>query len=697
MGLQATNAGIDFQQRVSAFMMILMEFGIEVSKVLRIDYANEKIDKIDFEACESIDDLVLTLESGRRIFFQMKRTISLSDDSGSEFYKVCKQFVEQNIKNRTSDIAYVLMTRSESSSIVVHKLRRVLDGIRLSKDLSIVSSLNADEKTAFEKFSANIKNIYKEQTGEIITEQALLSICLKTYVETLDIETGESFEKNIFLMLYGKLQIEPVTFWEGLIARAVDYGAKRRSVSAESLKSFFDNYTLKDEDGQKLSVIDTISEWKRELTEQDIRFDNVVCKPNEKTQKAFGIASNTILVVELYRFEDSEKRNYKYVSPNMLFLQNGMELEVLYRSSSKDRCIDYLNTKSIGDDYEIIFMPANKNGVSSAPTAAETMHKSLILKSFEENSSSCNCINCGKAITDKMAYLIEIDNSEASCIAGFAHIECPRPIDRIIGTGFLKISDEMLGLNKFDINKWIKLVSKGKTAWESMKYVNTPGKIMAVNDFDVFEDGNYCICNKLDNGDRHYITKRGKIDRFGKKMAEKILNDFNVQMEAARKTGDSLGYSGESMSFCSKKQCEEQFPTEKFIKIVDTSIEPYNKTIASIYNDSYTFYAPIIYFSVDGEPLILNNGIFPLISDPLLASKCIENWKHHGNEIKDFEMCIIESDDEFILKTSRLIMQQIRPFVNPMIVSDDKIPLGVPIYMQWEIEAQAKNVPIIEL
>lgn len=695
MGLQATNAGIDFQQRVSAFMMILMEFGIDVSKVLRIDNANEKIEKIDFEACESIDDLVLTLESGKRIFFQMKRTISLSDDSGSEFYKVCKQFVEQNIKNRTSDIAYVLMTRSEASNIVVHKLRRVLDGVRLSQSFDFISSLNADEKIAFEKFSSNVKKIFKELTGETISEHALLALCLKTYVETLDIETGESFEKNIFLMLYGKLQIDPVTFWEGLIARAVDYGAKRRSVSAESLKSFFDNYKKKPKTEKKISAIDAISEWKRELSERDIRFDNVVCRPNEKTQKEFNMGTNTILVVELYRFDESEKRNYRYVSPNMLFLQNGMELEVLYRSSTKERCVEYLNTQSLEDNTEIILMPANKSG--DGPTAVETMHTSLILKSFEENSRTCNCINCGKAITDKKAYLVEIDNSEASCIAGLAHIECPRPIDRIIGASFLKISDEMLGLNKFDINKWIKLASKGKTAWESMKYLNAPSKIMVVNDFDVFEDGNYCICNRLDNGDKHYITKRGKIDRFGKKMAEKILSDFIIQMEKEHKAGGCLGYSSESMSFCSDKQCKEEFPAEGFLKIVDTSIEPYNKIIASIYNDSYTFYAPIIYYSIDGEPLILNNGIFPLVSDPLLASMCLDNWKNHGNEINDFEMCIIENDNEFILKISRLIMQRIRPFVNPMIVADDKMPLGIPIYMQWEIEAQAKNVPIIDL
>ena len=70
MGLQATNAGIDFQQRVSAFMMILMEFEIDVSKVLGISSVNDKIVKINFEDCESIDDLVLTLESCKKYIFK---------------------------------------------------------------------------------------------------------------------------------------------------------------------------------------------------------------------------------------------------------------------------------------------------------------------------------------------------------------------------------------------------------------------------------------------------------------------------------------------------------------------------------------------------------------------------------------------------------------------------------------------------
>ena len=93
MGLQPTNAGIDFQQRVSAYMMILMEFDIDISMALQVN-ARDTIKALNFEDCECIDDLVITLDSGKRIYFQMKRTISLSDNTDSEFYGVCEQFVK---------------------------------------------------------------------------------------------------------------------------------------------------------------------------------------------------------------------------------------------------------------------------------------------------------------------------------------------------------------------------------------------------------------------------------------------------------------------------------------------------------------------------------------------------------------------------------------------------------------------------
>lgn len=107
MGLQATNAGIDFQQRVSAYMMILMEFDMDISLALQLN-RNDKIKGLNFEACNNIDDLVITLDSRKKVYFQMKRTISLSDSPDSEFYGVCEQFVKQYLKQDENDIAYLL-------------------------------------------------------------------------------------------------------------------------------------------------------------------------------------------------------------------------------------------------------------------------------------------------------------------------------------------------------------------------------------------------------------------------------------------------------------------------------------------------------------------------------------------------------------------------------------------------------------
>ena len=48
----------------------------------------------------------------------MKRTISLSDDSESEFFCVCEQFVNQFLKQNENDLAYILVTRTEASKAI---------------------------------------------------------------------------------------------------------------------------------------------------------------------------------------------------------------------------------------------------------------------------------------------------------------------------------------------------------------------------------------------------------------------------------------------------------------------------------------------------------------------------------------------------------------------------------------------------
>lgn len=92
---------------------------------------------MNFEASDKIDDLVITTEENKKIYLQMKRNISFSTEEASEFYGVCGQFVKQYCENNQNDLAYVLVTRTQASKNVTVKLKRILEGIRLSNGIDI--------------------------------------------------------------------------------------------------------------------------------------------------------------------------------------------------------------------------------------------------------------------------------------------------------------------------------------------------------------------------------------------------------------------------------------------------------------------------------------------------------------------------------------------------------------------------------
>jgi len=181
----------------------------------------------------------------------MKRTISLSDDSESEFFCVCEQFVNQFLKQNENDLAYILVTRTEASKAISVKLKRILEGIRLANSLSVIEKLYQEERKIFDKVSSNIKTIYKKYTHEDISEDILLKIFLRMYVELFDIENGEEYEKTIKLILWKLIDVDVELFWRTFISKAIEYGANRRCLSRENLKeqckSYFKENQTKEE------------------------------------------------------------------------------------------------------------------------------------------------------------------------------------------------------------------------------------------------------------------------------------------------------------------------------------------------------------------------------------------------------------------------------------------------------------------
>lgn len=433
MGLQATNAGIDFQQRVSAYMMMLMEFDMDISLALQLN-RYDKIEGLNFEACESIDDLVVTLVSGKKIYFQMKRTLSLSDNSDSEFYGVRVQFVKQYLKQNKDDIAYILATRSETSKAIALKLKRILEGIRLANSLHIIENLNQEERKIFDIMCNNIKSIYKDLKNEDISDVVLLNIFLRIYIEIFDIESGEEYEKTIKLILFNLIGVDVKLFWNTLISKAIEYGANRRYLSKQTLKEQCKSYLEDKKESSSESTEQFFTRtWKEGFRDIEVQLDYVVAIPTKDTKESMKIEKDTVFIFELYRFDDSKKKeSLKYISPNIMRWKNGFEFEVWFRCSTQERCHKYIDnelSKKIGDSYEVVIWPVREHFNC---TDVEILHKNVLLKSLD-NQKKCICANCGKAIFDNESYLIEIDNEEYTDVVGMVHHNCIRPVDRIVG------------------------------------------------------------------------------------------------------------------------------------------------------------------------------------------------------------------------------------------------------------------------
>lgn len=686
MGLQATNAGIDFQQRVSAYMMILMEFDMDISLALQVNKSNT-IKEINFEDCESIDDLVITLDSGKKIYFQMKRTISLSDDSESEFFGVCEQFVNQFLKQNENDLAYILVTRTEASKAISVKLKRILEGIRLANSLSVIEKLYQEERKIFDKVSSNIKTIYKKNTHEDISEDILLKIFLRMYVELFDIENGEEYEKTIKLILWKLIDVDVELFWRTFISKAIEYGANRRCLSRENLKEQCKSYFKENQTKEELLASPFFNRsWKENNKDIPVQIDYAVAIPTKKTMEKMKIENDTIFMFELYRFDDSKKKeSLKYIAPNKMIFENGLEFVVLYRCASQERCHNYIE-KELGDiegKYELIIWPIKEH---FEPTDVELLHKEVLEKSFEE-CQDCICSNCGKAIFDNEIYIIEIDNEECSNKVGLAHKSCVRPVDRVIGEVTISGIEDYSFLKHFDIGCWAKMVMKGKRVWENLEIMAAQCMPLVIDTDEVFHDGNYCVYQMLENGDKRYTTNRGVIDRLSKTNAELLQKQFTESLIAAKKEGNPFGYSSKTYMYGQYEKILEQVgDKEDFIECTEAKAELYNESVAKIYNDCETYYAPIIYLSVEGDPYILPNGVFPMITNPFDLLKYIKNWEKMGVTVPEYEICIIKDDNEFILKMISLISNGILPAANSMFAPDGKLIRGIHIHLMWELQ-----------
>jgi len=654
MSIQPNNAGIDFQNRVAAWIIYKMLMDIELS--ITFDLNSEYlIEKIAFETNDEIDDLVITTNCNKKLFLQIKRTLNLTVGEKSDFHKAIYQFVNRYIKDSKSDDLYVLVTTTNSSKAIRNELKNLFDSIRLNKFAIEENPLNNKEKEAFRKFKNIVYNIYRNIKNEKMADSQFNNFMEKVLIVILDIEKNQIFEKNVFVAIQSQISnTPPKLLWSLLIKEAAAFSSKRLSVTSLAMKEKWENYlTYESERVDKKDEYTSFLQPKVEIDSIELGRDVILV---EQMSQHGDKAIKNLVLAELFRFNDDGTKRQWYEASEYVILADGkLKFKILHRTATTTGMVRYLNDDSNADFLEkyneIKVVPAI--GIEDVEnTTIVEIHREHLRRFIDSNvSESLNCVHCGKGISEK-CYLVEIDDLYEKSIIGLAHIDCLRAIDRVLGMpdGFVFGGNEYI--KKFDFYLWIKSLHKSQGLFGELKSRrNVPPIIPMLWNPQIGKRTNldYCVKMNLVNEDFNYVYRRGKIERLTKKTAEEYLQTFVDSIAIGKKDNDPLSIDMETRSFGRNSDLLKfNSNMEEIIEIESIEIVKYVEHLGQRYNTINNYYAPliIIILKKTEEPLIIGDHVV-FLSEVLSIKSYIKNWEDAGLCIGEYELDIIATDEKF--------------------------------------------------
>lgn len=679
MALQATNAGIDYQCRISAWFLLNMLFENKLAQVSPA-YPESVIIKAQLEGNTEIDDLIITFESKEKFYYQIKRTISFSNLDNSEFYKVINQFVNQN-EIQTSSSRYILATSSKSSNKIINDLKRILDSIRASSIEDAKYQFNKADNKLWNEFEEICKVIYNTNTGLKLNDIKLLKLVQRIYIEIYDIEEGDSFERLIYLFISRYTKFDSKLLWSSLIKYALTLATNRRSITLENIKKEYKRYIDLD------SVEKSYNDSYVENFDVSYVWKDYIVASSEKFAEMMGTDASSLFIYDVYRFNEEGKKDFKFELPDNLTLFDNVYFKVLHRSSSLLGVERFLKSNSDNlDEYSnIIFAPSK---YSDNENTFEQVHLEWTKKELTKNINEKTCIVCGDSFNDNNGYIIEIDNTFEPNEVGLCHVDCLRTVDRIMGVVGIEGNKLPAYLKGIDINKWIELIKDGQAMVASLSaFKNSIYNVVWDPNYGSFYDGKYCIRTKLENGDYVYTKDRGKVDRLSKQAAKRLARDFNEKHKKAYNTRNPICYSSKTLTYGPYEGLITMVdPSEKLIPCIETEIVKYSKHISKLYNTCENFYAPLIMFYLDEEVFKLGDWV-PFLSNILDIEEYFDSWGMFIGGVKPFiDARVIENDSDFDNIVRELKSENLSIVINPRLGRNNELISGAILYSLDELK-----------
>lgn len=663
-GGAATNAGSEYQQRVSSLFLVCMLLRVKVSDILGLPSDGAPIE-VSFETQEPIDDCRVTLDDGTRMNLQIKRSISLSEKTKSDFYSVIDQFVQQYLSDKDRKSRFILATSSRSSSSITRILKKILESTR-SCGLDFESTvLNEKEISVYNILKNVIKTVFNAKVGFTITDTALFQLLARTHVEVFDIEQGDSLERAILTLLATKSSVSPTLVWHSVLSNALRFSSSRMTVSHNYFLPLFEKY---------LKTNDSKQRYNEDNDFFEIGFSGEFSCGRDVV--LLEGPNDSVVVMEFYRFDEMGRSRIKYEN-GFILLENGLTGKLIRRFATFAGLERYVKALESVYSSKKVTIVESKIPADYEDSEWVLRHKEYCHELIRNNHSFQTCIHCGARINERQAVVVEVDYMPRKDTIGLVHKGCINPMDRILGSTDIEFFKRYEFLDGFDIATWVKYVVRGQGLINGVESHISSMDVVIVgwNGEATKRSGNYCIKVLLKDGDARYVLRRGKIDRMQDEEARSQAVTMNNMIASCKITKDPLGYTSETGVFGKYSLLlRTKRGNEKIVEAVTTEVERYSKLL-EIEEQCPEYYSPLVRVIVDEKMVVLKRHVV-LLSDPLKLPDFLESWRLAGTELHNVTLDIIKDDIEFDSLVEDTFLEDLGVVIDPVLDQEMNLVKG---------------------
>lgn len=233
----ATNAGIEYQQRVASLFFLAAAAEWQWFPNLGLEQSGAGfISKISFETDAPVDDLNVFYETAQ-LYLQIKRSVVFSNKRNSPFIKSLQQFAKQHLIN--PDAHLILITSSLASDRVTLSLSKALYLGRTAENAENIFRQNRQIQLAYDDFKIIASKVLQQEAGadkDIDIEKFLKQI----YVVKVDIEPLDHFEQAVFLRIKSlDDNTSPLLIWNSILTKCLESARGRLTLTANECRKYF--------------------------------------------------------------------------------------------------------------------------------------------------------------------------------------------------------------------------------------------------------------------------------------------------------------------------------------------------------------------------------------------------------------------------------------------------------------------------